>query len=126
MKNKLKYILVGVVIFMFCTTGVLADTAVTDCEVLISPELRELIDKYMTWIRILVPLVLIVLCMMDLGKAVMAFKEDEMKKVKSTVIKRLIIGVVIFFVPTIVNFTINFADTYFDANIFKNGTCGIE
>ena len=126
MKNKVKYILVGVLLFMFCTGGVLADTVVADCEVLISPELRDLINEYMTWIRILVPLALIVFCMMDFGKAVMAGKEDEMKKVQSTVIKRLIMGVVVFFVPTIVNFTISFADTYFDANIFKNGTCGIE
>jgi len=147
MKNKIKYILIGVLMFMCSINTVFADTVsnvnlnnekvvatfaenkveeLPSCEVLINEELRGLLNKYMSWIRVLVPVALIALCMVDLGKAVIAGKEDEMKKAQSTLIKRLIMGLVIFLVPTIVNFTIDFADKYFDTNIFKNGTCGIE
>jgi p-aminobenzoyl-glutamate transporter AbgT len=49
-----------------------------------------------------IPIVLILLGAIDLGKAVMASKEDEMKKAQSTLIKRVVYAVVIFFLFTIV------------------------
>ena len=49
-----------------------------------------------------IPIVLILLGAIDLGKAVMASKEDEMKKAQSTLIKRIVYAVVIFFLFTIV------------------------
>ena len=50
-----------------------------------------------------IPLVLIIYGMMDLGKAVMAGKEDEMKKAQSTLIKRFIYAVAVFLVVTLVD-----------------------
>ena len=49
-----------------------------------------------------IPIILIIFGMLDLGKAVMAGKEDEMKKFQGTLIKRVIYAVVIFLVITIV------------------------
>ena len=49
-----------------------------------------------------IPFVLIVMGMLDLGKAVLSSKEDEMKKAQSTLIKRLIYAVAVFLVVTIV------------------------
>ena len=54
-----------------------------------------------------VPIILIIYGMMDLGKAVMAGKEDEMKKAQSTLIKRVIYAVAVFLVVTIVMFVMN-------------------
>ena len=54
----------------------------------------------------LVPIGLIIMIMLDFSKNVIAGKEDEMKKNVSIVIKRLIYCVVIFLVPTIVNFAV--------------------
>ncbi|MCI6265395.1 MAG: hypothetical protein MR598_00945 [Erysipelotrichaceae bacterium] len=51
-----------------------------------------------------IPMVLILFGMIDLGKAVMAGKEDEMKKAQSTLIKRVIYAVAVFLVVTIVTF----------------------
>jgi len=48
--------------------------------------------------------------MVDFGKAVMASKEDEMKKAQTTFIKRVLISVVIFLVPTIVDIIMYLAD----------------
>ncbi len=49
-----------------------------------------------------IPIVLIVYGMIDLGKAVIASKEDEVKKAQSMLIKRAIYAAVCFFITTIV------------------------
>lgn len=49
-----------------------------------------------------IPLVLIVFGMLDLGKAVIASKEDEIKKAQGMLIKRAIYAVAVFFVVLIV------------------------
>lgn len=49
-----------------------------------------------------VPMVLIVYGMIDLGKAVMAGKEDEMKKAQGTLMKRFIYAVAVFIVVFLV------------------------
>lgn len=51
-----------------------------------------------------IPIALILFGMIDLGKAVIAGKEDEMKKAQGTLIKRFIYAVLIFFVITLVGF----------------------
>ena len=52
--------------------------------------------------QILIPIGLIVFGMLDLGKAVIASKEDEMKAAQKTLIKRVIYAVVVFLVVFIV------------------------
>ena len=59
-------------------------------------------------IKIVVPILLIIFGMLDLAKAVMAQKEDEIKKGQQTFIKRLIAAVIVFFVITIVQMVISF------------------
>jgi hypothetical protein len=49
-----------------------------------------------------VPILLIIFGMLDLGKAVIASKEDEIKKGQQMFIKRLIAAVIVFFVIAIV------------------------
>jgi hypothetical protein len=53
-------------------------------------------------IQIGIPIFLIVMGMLDLGKAVIASKEEEMKKAQSMFIKRCIYGLAVFFVVSIV------------------------
>lgn len=64
--------------------------------------LWQLIGVVVTIIKIVIPIIIIVLGMMDLGKAVMAGDEKEIKSAQQLLIKRLIYGVIIFFVVTIV------------------------
>lgn len=59
-------------------------------------------------IKIAVPILLIIFGMMDLAKAVMAQKEDEIKKGQQTFIKRLIAAIIVFFIITIVQMVIGF------------------
>lgn len=72
--------------------------------------LRYYIDTGLQYIRIIVPILIIVLGMLDFGKAVLAGKEDNMKKAQSTFIKRLIAGVIVFFVPLLVDLVMDLAD----------------
>ena len=54
-------------------------------------------------LKIVIPLILIVLGMVDLGKAVVSSDEKAINKAVGSLIKRFIAAVVVFFVPTIVN-----------------------
>lgn len=58
-------------------------------------------------IQIGIPIILIVLGMLDLGKAVIASKEDEIKSAQKLLIKRAIYAVAIFFVVLIVTAVFN-------------------
>ena len=61
-------------------------------------------------IKIGIPIILIILGMFDLGKAVIASKEDEIKAAQKLLIKRIIYAVAIFFVVTIITLVFNLVD----------------
>lgn len=59
-------------------------------------------------VKIVVPILLIIFGMLDLAKAVIASKEDEIKKAQMTFVKRLIAAVIVFFVVSLVQMVIRF------------------
>ena len=61
-------------------------------------------------IKIGIPIVLIVFGMIDLGKAVISQKEDDIKKQQNVFIKRLIAAALVFFVFAIVQLLVNLVD----------------
>ena len=63
-----------------------------------------------------IPIILVLFGAVDLGKAVIASKEDEMKKAQGTLIKRIVYALVIFFLFTIVSLVINLVGANKDAN----------
>ncbi len=60
-------------------------------------------------IKVAIPILLIIFGMLDLGKAVVASKEDEIKKGQQTFVKRLIAAIIVFFVTLIVQLVVKFA-----------------
>lgn len=54
-------------------------------------------------IRWVVPIILIVLGTIDLVKAVVAGKDDDIKKHQQTLIKRIIAAVIVFLIPMLVS-----------------------
>ena len=64
-------------------------------------QIPTITSTIVTIIQIGVPLILIIMGMLDLGKAVMAQKEDEIKKGQQTFIKRVIAAILVFFVVAI-------------------------
>ncbi len=69
--------------------------------------LWRLIGVVINIVKIVIPIIIIILGMLDLGKAVMAGEEKEISAAQKMLIKRLIYGVVIFFVVTIVQTVFN-------------------
>ncbi len=55
------------------------------------------------FLKIAAPLILIVLGSIDFGKAVVANKDDEIKKSAKTLAMRVIAGVLIFFIPSMID-----------------------
>lgn len=75
-------------------------------QVVMDSTIPRLVTLAVNMIKIGVPILLIIFGMMDLGKAVMAQKEDEIKKGQQTFIKRLIAAVIVFLVAFIVQLVI--------------------
>ena len=75
----------------------------------------KLVKAVLALVKFGIPIVLILLGTVDLGKAVMASKDDEMKKAQGVLIKRVVYAVVIFLLVTIVELVMNLVSTNSDA-----------
>ena len=71
------------------------------CDTLM-PVIRLIKNGIIPLIQIGVPILLIIFGMIDLGKAVVASKEDEIKSAQKLLIKRAIYAIAVFFVVTLV------------------------
>ena len=67
----------------------------------------DIISLIVNLIKIGIPVLLIIFGMLDLGKAVMAQKEDEIKKSQQMFLKRLLSAALVFFVVVIVQVVFN-------------------
>ena len=88
-----------------------------------------LVSTAVLLIKIIVPILLIIFGMLDLGKAVAASKEDEIKKGQQMFIKRVVAAVIVFFVIQIVQLLIGFVSNKDRSvsncfNCFVNGRVG--
>lgn len=101
--------------------------AVFDQIVVIDYKIPKLISLIVTIIKIVIPILLVILGMLDLLKSVTAGKEDEIKKGYGIIIKRLIAAIVVFFIFSIVQTLINFVSgdpgIMTCVNCFVNGEC---
>ena len=96
----------------------------------IDNNLAGLIHTAIVIIKFAIPILLIIFGMLDLGKGVVASKEDEIKSGQHMFIKRLISAVLVFFVVTVVQLLVGMADDKNDtdesdawkcANMLMNG-----
>lgn len=93
------------------------------CEELIGDELKGYIQQIVNIIKIVVPILLIVLGTIDFGKAIFVNDEGEMKKAQTKFIKRLIIAVAFFLVPTLITVILNIAHSIWPS--IEASVCGI-
>ena len=73
-----------------------------------------------------IPIALILFGAIDLGKAVIASKEDEMKKAQGVLIKRVVYAVAIFLLVTVVELVMNLVSTNSDAEASNWLNCWTE
>lgn len=133
MKKKILLILVIGLCLMWAPS-VLAKN-ITACKtalpgVVIDEKIPNAVYTIILLIKIAVPVLLVVFGMIDLAKAVIAQKEEEIKKGQHTFIKRLIAAALVFFVTSIVQLVISFVGgddedvgMWDCANCFLNKKC---
>ena len=81
---------------------------VTTCPgVTVPGQLANIIAIIYNVIRIGIPLILVIMGMLDLGKAVISQKEDDIKKNQKIFVSRLIAAALVFFVFTIVTLVLS-------------------
>ena len=74
----------------------------------------RLVGRILNIFKIVIPLILIIMGMIDLGKAVMSSKPEEISKTAKTLLFRIIAGIIIFFIPTLVGFMFTIVDNFGD------------
>ncbi len=67
----------------------------------------QFVGVFVTVFKIVIPILLIIFGSIDLGKAVVASDDKAIKSATTTLVKRLIAAIVIFFIPTIVSAIFN-------------------
>lgn len=73
---------------------------------------------WVLWVfKIVIPILIIVFGMLDLGKAVVASKDDEIKKAIKSLAMRAVAGVVIFFIPTLVGAVFSLVGAFGDLEV---------
>ncbi len=85
-----------------------------------------LISTLFFGIKVVVPVLLVIFGMLDLGKAVMAQKEDEIKKGQQTFLKRLIAAAIVFLVIFVAQLVISIVSGQTkgqDANVWTCANC---
>lgn len=65
--------------------------------------------------KIVVPILLMIFGMIDLGKAVIASKSDEVKKATTSLAFRAVAAVAIFLIPTIISIVMGFISDFKDS-----------
>lgn len=93
------------------------------CPELIGSDMQEFLRNIVTILRIMIPIILNVLGVIDFGKAIFAGDEEKMKNAQSKFIRRLIIGVVIFLIPTVLKLVLDIAHSIWP--VIDNTLCGI-
>lgn len=96
---------------------------IENCNDIFGEDLLKILHDAVNLVKILVPLILIALGIVDFAKAVFGSKEDDMKKSASRFIKRVIIAIVIFFIPSFLNVILTIAHSIW-GNIDPS-LCGI-
>lgn len=114
MKKKIIFMIVlGIMMFSISTSVFAKNIASCDAtistNVIIDEKIPQTVSTAINVIKIAVPILLVIFGMLDLFKGITAQKEDEMKKGQQLFVKRLISGVLVFFVFVIVQLLVSFA-----------------
>lgn len=141
-KKTINYILFALI--MFTLVGIGIYFAKTETIEYTSGELKfcdyrntritlRTLGYIITIIKIAVPIILIAVGMMDFFKVVLSGKSEDISKAVSTVIKRCIAGIIVFLVPTLMNYVFNDLIEYNDPStknctkcILDPGKCNVD
>ncbi len=95
------------------------ETGPLDCDGIFQGPLGDFLKEAWKLIKFAVPILILALSIVDFLKSISAHDEAEVKKAANKLVKRLIIGVIIFVLPTIIELLLHIAG-------FEFGTCDIR
>lgn len=72
----------------------------------------KIIGYVLTIFKIVIPLLIVIYGMIDLGKAVVASKDDEIKKAAKQIGIRLAAGILIYFIPSLILLVFSWISDY--------------
>ena len=72
----------------------------------------KIVGYVVTIFKVAIPLIIVIYGMIDLGKAVVASKDDEIKKAAKQVGVRLAAGILIYFIPSLVMLVFGWISDY--------------
>lgn len=72
----------------------------------------KIVGWVVTVFKFVIPLIIVIYGMIDLGKAVVASKDDEIKKAAKQIGIRLAAGILIFFIPSLVMLVFGWISEY--------------
>ena len=85
---------------------------------------RVIRDGIFPIIQIAIPIILLVLCTFDLGRAVIGSDDKENKKILKRIVRRLVYAILIFFFITIINLVFTMVGSITDnENLIKWSQC---
>ena len=64
----------------------------------------KMVHVFINIAKVLIPILIIIKLSIDLGKAVIASKDDEIKSITHKAPKMIIAGLIVFFIPTVINY----------------------
>lgn len=73
-------------------------------------DIWKVVGKFLWIFKIVIPLLVIIFGMIDLGKAVVGSKDEDIKKAAKQLLYRVIAGLCIFLIPTAVSFAFTLVD----------------
>lgn len=108
-KNILKVVLACICMLMLINvsadTEIVAENFCTDMS-----KTLQLVGFFLVVVKIVVPLLIVIMATMDFYKIVMSGKESDFKKEALVLCKRVLMGLFVFLMPTIVNLAVNTLD----------------
>lgn len=121
--NRKKTILIGIITFFIMITTVYASDGIF-ADICFERGIRlalRFVGYIVLAVKILVPFVIIVMGSIDLTRAIISNDESDIKKRSVILVKRLIMGILIFFIPTIINIVFSWIYNFGDVeNLYNN------
>ena len=114
----------------------MADATSTVCND--AEDIIVLVGKIVSIFQIAIPIILVVLGLVSLGKAGVASKDDEVKKATTGLVKKIVLAAAIFFIVTIVKMVVSLVggdemkhcweviNNPWDSASWDNGNCSNE
>ena len=75
-------------------------------------EIWVFLGNILNVVKIVIPILILAFGCIDFGKAVVASKDDEIKKALKSLMFRILAGAVIFFIPVIIKFALSLVDSF--------------